>query len=406
MRPHWVLSFLVAGCGFEPSDGAGPGPGPGTNPDPPSNRVEITFDHLQPGWLVTTSRLTAHEPPTEITQVSDGTPLTLTGTASDVFIATITDGDGALIALRAMHAPCTMAASRQLRVPHEYLTIQEAIEAASPGDTVKVAHGTYTESIVMRPGICLLGAGAKHTILDAGHEPRSLVDLSDAPGSVVAGFTIKNGAQGTGCARPLDPFGCSGDWYRGGIYLGGQTWEDPTQDAPPIIANNLFVGNDVGVFLYWRAFAVVRNNVFLTNRIGLVANHFQSRALVANNVFLDNTDLAIGNQAAYLDIIDNVIVGSELGILFQYVQTGHIRCNLFHANGAIQADLHLVPPRFAIGADGNLEGEPRFLGNGDYRLHPSSPGKDGGCHDTAREPDGTRPDLGAYGGPLAAWIEL
>jgi hypothetical protein len=413
VRRALATTCLLAVCSCLPAADEQPGPGPdpqmepGDPPPPPPlppRSVTVTVDGLQPGWLVTTSRLVDHDKPIEQTITSDGAPITLTGTDTDVFVATITDPGGALIATRAMQAPCTMAASHQLRVPLDYPTIQGAIDAASPGDTVKVAAGTYTESLTLRAGVCLLGSGARRTILDAGGQGRTLIDLTNAPGSVVAGFTLRGVAPRPGCAT-TDPFDCSGNWYTAGIYLGNNgvfPWDSPTLAAPPIIANNIFETNYIGVMLYFYAVAVVRNNIFVGNRNGFVANHFNTRTLIANNVFVDNTELAIGNQGAYLDIVDNFIVGSQLGIRFEYIQTGHIACNVFYGNGA-----NANEPRFTIGSDGNLEAAPRFVGNGDYHLLPTSPGRDAGCHrGQVVEPDGTPPDIGAYGGPLAAWADL
>ncbi len=403
---RWLVLLALSGCAHDSIDPT-PDPDPDPIPDPTPQTIETTIDGLQPGWRVTTSRLSDHDTPTEVTTISDGSPITLVGDPSHVFAATVTDAAGTLIEQHAMMSPCTKAASRQLRVPQEYATIQAAIDVAQPGETVKVAAGEYSESVKLRPGVCLLGSGAKHTVLDARGEARTLVDLTAAPGSVVSGFTMRRTVQDAGCAQPSDPFLCSGNWYHAAIYIGGETWGDPTHDAPPIITNNVFEANDTGVMFYWRSSAVLRNNVFVDNRVGFVANHYQDRTLVANNIFYNNTELAIGNQAAYLDIIDNVIVGSRTGILFQYVQTGFIRCNIFYGNGTNQDDIYLVPPRFTIGTDGNVEVEPRFVGNGDWHLHPDSPGKDHGCHgDAAREPDGTLPDIGVYGGPLAAAVDL
>lgn len=376
----------------------------------PVTTVRIVLDDLQPGYRITTSRLVGHDAPLEDTLISDGSPIELVGSDRDVFVATITDADGALVRTQSMQGPCTLASKRRLDVPHDYPTIQAAVDAADPGDTVRVAAGTYTESVIMRAGVCLLGSGAKRTILDANGEGRRLVDLSRAPGSMVSGFTIRNTGPRPGCANE-DPFTCSGNWYTAGVFLGIDSafgWLNPTQSAPPIIMNNVFESNYIGVMLNFHGIAVVRNNVFLHNRNGFVANHYQDRTLLANNVFLENTELAIGNQAAYLDIIDNIIASSPVGIRFQYIQTGHIRCNIFFANGANQADDYpAVPPRFTIGQDGNIEVNPLLGGNGNYHLDTNSPGKDSGCHgDDAPEPDDSRPDIGAYGGPLATWTEL
>ena len=413
LRRVLAVGLLFAACtepGPDPQDPWDPQDPPGPRdpdePDDPPAEVAVLLENLESGWLVTTSRLFGDgSPATETTITSDGSPLLLVGTDQNVFVATITDATGTLMSTRAMKAPCTMGASRQLNVPNEYPTIQAAIDAAQPGETVKVQPGTYTESVKLREGVCLLGSGAKRTILDAQYEERTLVDLTGAPGSVVSGFTIRNTRGPVGCAN-ADVFTCSGNWYRSGIYLAPSTiygWEDATITAPPIIANNIFEDNYIGVMLYFHGIAVVRNNVFVGNEHGFVANHYQDRTLVANNGFVNNTALAIGNQAAYLDIIDNVIVGSQLGVRFEYIQTGNIGCNIFYGNDANSSD----PDRFAIGTNGNIEAEPKFVGNGDYHLQPSSPGKDASCHHgKAFEPDGTAPDIGAFGGPLAVWTDL
>jgi hypothetical protein len=365
----------------------------------------VTLDRLQAGWLVTTSRLVERDRVDEQTITSDGSPMTLVGTSTDVFVATITDANGDLIGTHAMKAPCTMASARQIRVPRDYATIQGAIDAASPGDTVRVEPGTYTESVQLRAGVCLLGSGAPRTILDAGGEGRTLVDLTEAPGSVVAGFTLRGVApKKQGCAS-TDPFTCSGEWYTAAIYLGPSGpsgWDNATIDAPPIITNNVFVSNYIGVMLYFHGIAIVRNNIFAANRNGFVANHYQDSTLLANNVFFSNAELAIGNQAAYLDIIDNIIVNSQLGIRFEFVQTGRIACNVFHGNGK-----NANEDRFLIGTAGNVDADPHFAGTDDYHLAQDSPARDAGCHKgSVHEPDGTPPDIGAYGGPLAVWADL
>jgi hypothetical protein len=403
---------MLAACGGVDApdpDVSDPDTGGAPAPDAAAARIEITIDGLEAGWRVTTSRLTASDTPIEELQIADGSPITLSGGADDVFVVETTDADGALVETQAMYAHCSIVPAYQLDVPAEYPTIAAAMAAAIPGDTIKVAPGTYTDSVTMKPYVCLVGSGASVTTLDAGGERRTLIDMSRAPGSLVTGFHLKRTRQRTGCAQMYDPFACSGDWYTGAIYVGGEDWDDPTRDAPPIIANNVIEGNDYGVLLYWRTAAVVRNNVFVGNRFGLIATHFQSRALIANNVFFANTELAIGNHAAALDLIDNVIVGSPQAIRFEWEPTGWIRCNVFWQNGENQHENSgfIDEPRFTIGEDGNVEADPLFVGGGDFHLQPGSPAHDAGCHGpSALEPDGTLPDIGAFGGPLAAWADL
>ncbi|NVB83914.1 MAG: hypothetical protein HOV81_36400 [Kofleriaceae bacterium] len=404
-----VVALLAPACtqssvGDDIGDDGGGGGGGGG-----SGSVELTLSDLEPGWLVHTTRV-SEASTTETTQVSDGTSITLTGSATDVFVATVTDGDGNLVATHSMQAPCTMGSAHQLHVPGDYATIQAAVDAASPGDTVKVGAGTYHESVVMRPGICLLGAGANKTILDAQGQGINLIDLTNGAGTVVSGFQLRGVGGGDQPQCNADIFNCSGDWYRAAIYVSLPGILDPAASPPPIVTNNVFVDNDIALMLYFHGLGVIRNNVFVDNRHALVANHFQDRSLVANNVFYGNTGTAIANQAAYLDIVDNIIARSGIATRFEYIQTGWIHCNLFFENSVLIDEPYTDPPtRYTLGTDGNIEADPHFVNPSTYDFHlgNGSPGHNHGCYETAAfEPDGSRFDIGAYGGPLAAATSL
>jgi len=94
-------------------------------------------------------------------------------------------------------SPCVSAAV--LHVPADYPTIQQALSAASSGDEVLVAPGTYKEHLVIdspQNGVKLHSeAGAAVTIIDGGG---FLVLTIEAvgPGTEVVGFTLQNGSGG------------------------------------------------------------------------------------------------------------------------------------------------------------------------------------------------------------------
>lgn len=297
---------------------------------------------------------------------------------------------------------------RTLRVPQDHATIQAAIDAAGPGETVRVAPGVYTEHVRLRSGVRLVGSGARRTILDGGGSPIPLVVFSEARNAVLAGFTLRNVGRATGCATPDDPFACSGNWYSPAVYGDGHdttTWGWPDGCATSIvIAHNVFEANHIALLGYFHARFVLRNNVFTGNEFGVVATHFQDSAVVESNVFWENRRLAIGSNAGYVDIVDNLVARSEVGIRHAYVQTGRIRCNAFFENGANAASDHGT--RFVMGQDGNFELDPGLVDarGGDFHLAPGSALRDAGCFEGAsRDPDGSRRDVGAYGGPLGGW---
>jgi hypothetical protein len=124
-----------------------------------------------------------------------------------------------------------------------FCLIQDAICAASGGDTVSVAEGTYFESIRMRPHVDLISqAGPALTIIDATGEPCTETDYctkrtgqcsavlfgsGHSPGTLLDGFTITGGS---GTIQSVN------NWVAGGgIFV----------FSSPTISNNIITNNDI-----------------------------------------------------------------------------------------------------------------------------------------------------------------
>jgi parallel beta-helix repeat protein len=54
-----------------------------------------------------------------------------------------------------------------ITVPTDFPTIQAAINASNPGDTIKVLPGIYTEQLTISKSLTIIGSGAKSTIIQA-----------------------------------------------------------------------------------------------------------------------------------------------------------------------------------------------------------------------------------------------
>ncbi|MFG0319511.1 MAG: nitrous oxide reductase family maturation protein NosD [Planctomycetota bacterium JB042] len=100
----------------------------------------------------------------------------------------------AAVALSLSALPLGEAAT--LHVPAQYATIQAAIDAASSGDTVQVAPGVYVETLTLKSGLALKGAGWKTTVVD-GDQQGNVISVTNANVSSfsIEGFTIRNSDQ-------------------------------------------------------------------------------------------------------------------------------------------------------------------------------------------------------------------
>jgi len=140
------------------------------------------------------------------------------------------------------------AHSATLQVPGGYTTIQQAIDAASPGDVVLVAPGVYVENIDFSgKAITVMGSGgASVTTLDGGApadpEHGSTVYFTHGEGSdsLLQGFTITNG-KGT----LEDSVADATDYYGGGIFCVASS---PTLLDCVITGNSSEFGDGAGIY--------------------------------------------------------------------------------------------------------------------------------------------------------------
>jgi len=84
---------------------------------------------------------------------------------------------------------------RTLIVPDDYTRIQQAIDAADPGDTVYVRRGTYTESIEFKQGISLVGEGMDTVTVRSELNSKSVIMVRDCDGGLISGLTLEGGGK-------------------------------------------------------------------------------------------------------------------------------------------------------------------------------------------------------------------
>lgn len=296
-----------------------------------------------------------------------------------------------------------------------YATIQQAIDAAQPGDVVCVGPGTYRQRIVLAEGVSVVGAGAGSTFLD-GNEGGTVVTM--ASGSSLIGVTVKN--TGLGPFFHDDP----NLEKRAGVLA--EYCED-------ICLVDLEVTRcKDGIYLVVSSGTITRCRIFDCDRPGEsedgeIQGHalacLSSRFLIENLLSADNNGGSVlvnweGSNGT--EIRNSTIVADGIGIMCQGTSAAITNCivigGIMSNAGAIQPKVSFTCvwddywPRYneehfgrhinCSGGSGGLYDDPLFVDpeNGDYRLRPDSPCIDAGDLNLL-DPDGSRSDMGAFGGP-------
>jgi len=341
-----------------------------------------------------------------------------------------------------------------LRVPDQYATIQQAIDAAQSGDTIQVAAGTYKEALYLKSGVTLKGTGGSLTTPDDpsddavidGYDTVRPIMCNGVSGAVVEGFTVANGAaliSGGNIAcygfsvtiknnlitngRTIGSYG----GYGGGVTLGG--------------ANNRLIGNVISNNWTWAqgggVYSNADNTVINGNIIrGNTADYgggiwSKGRSEIISNNLVDGnfsnyaTGGGISINGTFIQLINNTIVNNRAGQWQHgyggglYVSTDasdiHIINNIVADNsadnstGGVYCEASQPVLEYndvynntrgdyygCTAGEGSLAEDPLFINAGaDYRLQSGSPCVDAGNPSTLyNDLDGTRNDLGAYGG--------
>ena len=197
--------------------------------------------------------------------------------------------------------------------PADFNTIQEAIDAASNGDTVYVHNGTYIENVVVNKSVSLIGEDPATTIIDGGGRFVKVVEIT-ANNVTIKNFTLRNNCEvasweSNNCIY-LANFNntliqnniiTSRDGYGGGIVV-----IDSSNNN--IFGNTIETTPNIGIRLYSTSNNVVFSNS-ITNSSGIEL-HYNS----SNNVISNNTVIAYGseNGIAVTQSFNNTVSGNTV----------------------------------------------------------------------------------------------
>jgi parallel beta-helix repeat protein len=207
-----------------------------------------------------------------------------------------------------------------------YTRIQDAVNAASNGDTIVVAAGIYNENVVVNKPVSLIGAGAMVTIVNASN-PNDHVFNITVNNVNISGFTVR-GATGSNKAG-INLVGANyanisnnianSNYY--GIYLYHSSGNNLTSNTvnsnngrgiflyensdSNILTNNTANSNYAGITLSYSFFNILTNNTANSNVYdGISIGFYSSRNILTNNTANSN-NYGIALESSYDNILTN-----------------------------------------------------------------------------------------------------
>jgi parallel beta-helix repeat protein len=191
------------------------------------------------------------------------------------------------------------AEAEAIVVPVQYSTIQAAVDASKPGDTILVLDGTYCESVNISKSLTIVGESSSGTVID-GH-----VDIR-SDNVEFRRFTIRSGTGATS-----------------GVGL------DMGSSSGCIITNNIITscnhGRGFGVWIWNGLNNTISENLISQNEAGIVLSFGASYNKIGNNtishnlyygILLETGVSGLSNMetvaSADDDYVGNVIVGNDM----------------------------------------------------------------------------------------------
>lgn len=251
-----------------------------------------------------------------------------------------------------------------IQVPEDQLSIAAGLAAASYGDTVSIAAGTYYEhDLVLPPGVSIHGRGGspESVVIDAQWQGRVLGGVDLVVENEIAFLTLRNGDatgwEGGGLMIKGDAYFhnciveyCRGATYGVGLYVsggatitdcilrhnqtdapdtsGGGAWLNDRGPSRPIYASNLEVyGNRAasGAGIYYNSYHGYLTDLHVYNNDGngMVVVNGEVDGIgptIENSLFEGNTFPGLAFDAGLVlrncTIVGNGLVGSQVGGIY------------------------------------------------------------------------------------------
>jgi len=193
----------------------------------------------------------------------------------------------------------------------DFSNIQDAIDAASNGDTIFVYNGIYYENLHIDKNLHLIGEDKTHTIIDGSNDKDVIFISSDCVS--ISGFTIKNSGKSGGDSgieihsdynMILENIIINNTI---GIFL-------RDSDNNTILENTIFSNRDYGIHLHSSINNLITHNAVFYNRWGIYIYHSSSHNIIRCNSVCSNNHYGIWTSWSR----ENIISGNSIDMNKEY----------------------------------------------------------------------------------------